>query len=184
MGIVQTKSATITNRDASPPVINDGRLERGTLKSAVGSVAVGAADSATSYYPLVALPSTAMVRAIYLTCPAGMTALVGHHGVFKNTKASGGSTTGVPAFGSVGSGSDILFAAASALVMSAVKARVDVTDVSGTYPTNLREQPLWQAAGLAADPGGTFDIGIVVDVANSGAAGRVGFEVQYVDNGS
>lgn len=184
MAIVKTLPTTIANRDAQPPVFNDGRLERGTLKSTVGSIAVGAADSATSYYPLASLPSTAMVRAIYVTCVTGMTTLVGHHGVFKNTKGANGVTTGVPAFGSVGSGSDILFSAASALVLSAAKARVDVTDVSSTYTVAKREQPLWQAAGLAADPGGTLDIGIVVDVANTGSAGTVGFEVQYVDNGS
>lgn len=179
MGIVNTKSTTITNRDAVPAVINDGRLERGTHKSAVGSVAVGAADSATSFYPLVAVPSTAMVRAVLATAPAGMTTLAGNVGVFKNTKASGASTTGVAAF----TGSDTIFAAATSFA-SALN-RSDVTNAnSNAYGTDKREQPLWQAIGLSADPGGTFDIGVVVTTANTGAAGRLGLEVQYVDNGS
>lgn len=179
MAVVQTKSTAISNRDATPPVINDGRLERGTLKSAVGSVAVGAADSATSFYPLISLPSTAMVRSVLLSCPAGMTTLAGNVGVFKNTKASGGSTTGVAA----NTGSDTIFAAAQTLAAAA--ARLDITNANANaYPTDKREQPLWQAIGLAADPGGTFDIGIVVTTANTGAAGRAGLEVQYVDNGS
>lgn len=179
MAIVQTKSTPITNRDAVPAVINDGRLERAALRSAVGSVAVGAADSATSYYPLVQVPSTAMVRAVLATAPAGMTTLAGDIGVFKTTANSAGVTTGVAA--NTGSGS--IFAAATSLA-SALN-RSDVTNAnSNAYGTDKREQPLWQAIGLAADPGGFFDIGIKVTTANTGAAGRVGLEVQYVDNGN
>jgi len=178
MAVVNTKSTAITNRDAVPAVINDGRLERGVKKSAVGSVAVGAADSATSYYPLVSLPTTAMVRAVFLTAVAGMTTLAGNIGVFKNTANSAGVTTGVAA----NAGSNTFFASAQSLA-SALN-RSDVTNAANSYSTDKREMPLWQAIGLAADPGGTFDIGIQVTTANTGAAGRVGLEVEYVDNGA
>lgn len=176
MAVVNTKSTVITNRDATPAVINDGRLRGGTLKVGFGSVAVGAADSATSYYPLVEVPTTAMVRRVFLTAVTGMTTLAGNIGVFKNTKNSGGSTTGVAA----NTGSDTIFASATS--MATVQNQADVTNVGTSYPTDKREQPLWQAIGLSADPGGTFDIGIVVTTANTGAAGRVGLEVHYVDN--
>ena len=43
MAVVNTKGTVVTNRDATPPVISDGRLSRGVLKSSIGSVAVGAA---------------------------------------------------------------------------------------------------------------------------------------------
>lgn len=178
MAIVTTKSTTITNRDAVPAVINDGRLERGTLKSAVGQVAVGAADSATSYYPLVSLPSTAMVRAIYASCVTGMTTLAANIGVFLTTKASGGVALGTIAF----TGSATFFASAQSF--ASVLSRSDVTNQSTTYTTAKREQPLWQAIGMAADPGGTLDIGVQVSTANTGAAGTLGLEVQYADNGS
>jgi hypothetical protein len=179
MAVVYTKSTAVTNRDATPPVINDGRIQRGVLKSAVGSVAVGAADSATSYYPLIEVPTTAMIRSVLLECPSGMTSMAGDIGVFKNTANSAGVTTGVAA--NTGSGS--IFAAATTLASAAN--RKEVTNLnSNAYPTDKREQPLWQAIGLTADPGGTFDIGIKVTTANSGAAGRVGLEVTYTDNGS
>lgn len=178
MAIVITKSTFVTNRDATPAVINDNRIGGSTLKSGVGSVAVGAADSATSYYPLVAVPSTSMVRAIYATSLAGMTTLAGNVGVFKNTANSANVTTGV----SAAAASNVIFA--SAQTFAVVQNRVDVTNTGTTYPTNLREQPLWQAIGLASDPGGTFDIGVQVTTANTGAAGRIGIEVQYVDHGS
>lgn len=177
MAIVKTLSGPITNRDAVPPVISDGRITKGALKSGIGSVAVGAADSATSYYPLVEVPTSAMVRAVLVTAPAGMTTLAGNIGVFKNTKNAKGVTTGVAA----NTGSDTIFAAATSLA-SALN-RSDVTNAnSNAYGTDKREQPLWQAIGLSADPGGTFDIGIAVTTANTGAAGRVGLEVIYCDN--
>ncbi|CAB4121990.1 hypothetical protein UFOVP16_36 [uncultured Caudovirales phage] len=177
MAVVKTLSTVVTNRDAVPAVINDARLRGGTLKSGVGSVAVGAADSATSFYPLVEVPSTAMVRAVLVTAPAGMTTLAGNIGVFKTTKNAAGVTTGVAA----NTSSDTIFAAAQSLATA--QNRTDVTNAnSNAYGTDKREQPLWQAIGLASDPGGTFDIGIAVTTANTGAAGRVGIEVQYVDN--
>ncbi|CAB4200293.1 hypothetical protein UFOVP1356_33 [uncultured Caudovirales phage] len=176
MAIVNTKSTAVTNRDAVPSVINDGRIEKGGLRSTVGSVAVGAADSATSYFPLASVPTTAMVRRVFLTAVTGMTTLAGDIGVFKTTANSAGVTTGVVANTSSGS----IFAAAAS--MATVQNQADVTNTGVTYPTDKREQPLWQAIGLAADPGGYFDIGIKVTTANTGAAGRVGLEVQYVDN--
>lgn len=176
--VVNTKSTTITNRDATPPVLNDGRLERGSLRSSFQSVAVGAADSATSYYPLVQVPTTAMVRGVLKTSVTGMTTLAGDVGVYKTTANSAGVTTGVAA--NTGSGS--IFAAATSFATK--QDRVDVTNTSTTYPTDKMEQPLWQAIGLSADPGGYFDIGVKVTTANTGAAGRLGLEVQYVDNGT
>lgn len=178
MAVVNTKSTAITNRDAVPSVINDGKIERAALRTSIGSVAVGAADSATSYYPLVSVPSKAMVRAVLATSVAGMTTLAGDVGVYKTTANSAGVTTGVAA--NTGSGS--IFSAAQSF--AALQARVDVTNTGTTYPTDKREQPLWQAIGLAADPGGMFDIGVKVTTANTGAAGRLGLEVQYVDNGN
>lgn len=176
MAVVTTKATTIANRDAVPSFVNDGRLERGTLDSSVGSVTVGAADSATSYYPLASIPSSAMVREVNVTCPAGMTTLAANIGVFKNTKDSGGAALGTVA--NTGSGS--FFAAAQSLATA--QNRVDVTNQAGLYPTDKREQAIWQAIGLAADPVTTFDIGVTVTTANTGAAGRVGIEVRYCDN--
>jgi hypothetical protein len=176
MAVVTVKSAVITNRDAVPPVINDGRLEKSNLKTGIGSVAVGAADSATSYYPLVSVPSSAVVRAVYATCVAGMTTLAGDIGVFKTTKDSGGAALGTVA----NTGSGTFFATAQSF--AAALNRVDVTNEATTYTTLLREMPLWQAIGLTVDPQTYFDIGVTVTTANTGAAGRLGIEVEYCDN--
>lgn len=175
MAVVQTKSTAISNRDAVPQVINDSRLERAVLKSAIGSVAVANGDSIGSYYTLATVPTSAMVRGLLLTCTA-ITSAAGNVGVFKTTANSNGVTTGVAA----NTGSNTFFGSASSLA-SALN-RSDVTG-AGSYTTDKREQPLWQAIGLAADPGGFFDIGIVLTAA-AAAAGRAGVEVQYVDQGA
>lgn len=170
MAVVTTKASTITNRDATPRVINDGRLERGMLRSAVGSVAVGAADSATSKFLIAQVPSSALVRAVYASCVAGMTTLAGDVGVYRTT-ADGGAVVDVDLF-------------ASAQSFASALSRSDITNESTTYTTTLREQPLWQAAGLTSDPNSMLDIVVTVTTANTGAAGSLGLEVQYCDNGS
>lgn len=170
MAVVTTKSTVITNRDASPRVLNDGRLSRSILRSSVGSVAVGAADSIGSKFVLCSLPSSAMVRAVLATCSAGMTTLAGDVGVYRTT-ADGAAVSDVDLF-------------ASAQLFSSALNRSDITNESTTYTTTLREQPLWQAAGLTADPNSYLDIVVTLTAANTGVAGTLGLEVQYVDNAS
>lgn len=177
MALVTVKSTTITNRDASPSVINDGRLQRATVKKGKGSVAVGAADSIDSYYPMAEVPSSAVVHGVLLSALAGMTSTVGDVGVFKNTKDAG-VNTGVEAI----AGSRAFFG--SAVSLATVLTRSEQTNESLTYTVAKREQPLWQALGLTVDPMTTFDIGVKLTVANTGAAGSLGLEVDYSDNGT
>ncbi|HEX4329451.1 MAG TPA: hypothetical protein VH105_21870 [Burkholderiales bacterium] len=168
MAVVTTKSTTITNRDTVPQVINDGRLERGTLKSAVGSVTAVNGDSIASKYVLASLPSTAMVRQVQLSS-AAITSGAANIGVYRNTRDGGAAV------------SASLFAAAVSL--ASAQSNVDVTNQSGTNTVALQEQPLWQAAGLASDPASPLDIVVTLSAATT-AGGLVGLKVVYVDNGS
>ena len=59
----------------------------------------------------------------------------------------------------------------------------DATNQSGSFTLDKQEQPLWQAAGMAADHGGTLDIVATVSVAIA-ATGLLGANVEYVDNGN
>lgn len=182
MAVFNLKGTAITNRDAVPAVINDGRLERGTLKSAAGSVTAGTTDTggatyaAGSTYVLASLPTTAMVRDILLSC-AALTSGVVSIGVAQNTKNSGGNA--YP--GVISATATALFASGQSVASALSKS--NVTNQSGNYPLNKQEQPLWQAAGLTADPGGTLDIVVLVTTSLT-AGGLIGLEVQYVDNGS
>lgn len=183
MAVVNLKSTTITNRDATPAVINDGRLERGVLKSAFGSVTCGAADTggasyaAGSTYVLASLPSTAIIRNVLLSC-AALTSGVVSIGVARNTKDSGGLAYPL----AISATATALFASAQSV--AAALSKSNVTNQSGNYSLTNQEKPLWQAAGtLTADPGGTLDIVVLVTTSLT-AGGLLGLEVQYVDNGS
>jgi hypothetical protein len=166
--VVTTKSTTITNRDSTPPVINDGRLERGSLRSSIGYVTAANGDSIASKYILASVPTTAMVRKVLLSCTA-ITSGAGDVGVYRNT-AAGGAVVDVDLF-------------ASAQSIASILNNSDVTNESTNYTMALREQPLWQAAGLTADPGGTLDIVLTLTAATT-AGGTVGVQVEYVDNGT
>jgi hypothetical protein len=47
---------------------------------------------------------------------------------------------------------------ATAIDCASAVAPTDVTNESGTYTIDKRNQPIWQAVGLTTDPGGYFDI--------------------------
>lgn len=163
------KSTTITNRDATPAVINDGRLEKGVLKSAFGQVNTTAAVTTGSKYLLAQVPSKAMVRQVLLSCAALGGTTAHDIGVYRTT-ADGSAAVSAAFFGSAVS-------TASALTNS------DVTNESGTYTLDKMEQPLWQAAGLSSDPGGMLDI-VATSTATNTSGGRLGLVVNYCDNGS
>lgn len=169
MAVVTVKSTVISNRDAVPAVINDGRLERGSLRSSHGYVTATNGDSATSKYILASLPSTAMVRQILFSCANLGASSAINLGVYRNTKDGGAAV------------SASLFASAQAT--SAALSNTDVTNQSGSFTLDKQEQPLWQAAGMSADPGGYLDIAAAVSVSIA-ATGLLGANVEYVDNGT
>lgn len=168
MAVVTTKSTVITNRDATPAVINDGRLEKGSLRSSHGYVTAVNGDSIGSKFVVASVPSTAMVRKVLLSCVA-ITTCAADIGVYRNT-ADGGAVVDVDMFGSAVS-------LASALNNS------DVTNESTTFTVAEQEKPLWQAAGLTSNPGGSLDIVLTLTAA-AGSGGVVGLAVEYVDNGT
>lgn len=168
MALVTLKSGPITNRDAVPQVINDGRLERGSLRSSIGSVTANNNDNIGSKYILATVPATAMVREVLLTC-AALTSGAADIGVYRDT-GSGGAVVDVDLF-------------ASAQSIATALSRSDVTNESTTYTIAQRQLPLWQAAGLTSNPGGNLDIVATLTAATT-AGGLIGVEVQYVDNGT
>lgn len=165
MGTSALKSSVITNRDATPRVANNARLSGAHLRSAHGFVAAAAADDTASRYRLCELPSNAYVRDVIVSSVAqgGSGAL--NIGVYRNT-ADGGAVV-----------SATLFASAVSVVSAVSKS--DVTNQSGNYTAAKREQPLWQAAGLTSDPGGTLDI-VAAPSAALTNGGAIALDVRYV----
>jgi hypothetical protein len=169
MAQVTLKSTPITNRDATPPVINDGRLEKSALRMAIGSVTANADDSIGSKYVICSVPSRAMVREVLLTCPAA-TSGAADIGVYRTT-GDGGAVVDVDLF-------------ASATSIASALSQSNVTNESTTYTIAKRQQALWEAAGMTSDPGGNLDIVITLTAAITANGGAIGLEVKYVDNGN
>lgn len=167
MGTSALKSAALTNRDATPKVQTKSQLYGGILRSAIGYVTAAAADDTSSRYRLCAVPSNAFVRAVYISSVAQGGSAAVDVGVFRST-VDGGAAVSAALFG-------------SAVSLVSVVPRTDVTNESTTYTPALREQPLWQAAGLSADPGGELDI-VLSPTAALTNGGIVSAEVQYVVN--
>jgi len=170
MAVVTVKSTAITNRDATPRVINDGRFERAVVKNAYGMCAVANGDSIAAKYIIAQVPSTAVVKDVKLTIPA-ITTCAGDVGLYRPTQSDGTAGTVISA---------AFFSAANSLATALNKASV-MTQT--TYTFAKREQPIWQAAGLTSDPGGFLDV-VVTLTAAAGSAGNISGDVEYLDNGS
>lgn len=168
MGTSTLKSTAITNRDATIKALTNAKLYGAPLLSAVGYATAAAADDTSSTYRLCALPSACIVRGVYLSSVAQGGSAAVDVGVRRAT-ADGGAAISATATALFGSGVS---------VVSAIS-RSDVTNESTNYTAALREQPLWQAAGLSADPGGELDLTVVPTAALTNG-GAIAVEVQFV----
>ena len=165
MAVVTRLGNTVTNRDAVPAVINDGRLEGSNEKIAKAFITTVAGDSIASIYKMIALPSTAIVHQILVSC-AAMTAGAGDLGVYRNSAAGGAVVSAA-------------FFAAAVSFIAALNHNDAMTQTTNTL--DKRAQPLWQAAGLAADPGQTLDVNFTLTTAIT-AGGLLEVVVKYTDH--
>lgn len=175
MSSFNLKSTIITNRDATPKVITDAYISGGDIRESEGFVQSGSTtDAIGSTYRLCMIPSNARVSSLD----------------FQSDNLGSGSAVNVgvyyPTFIPVGSG----LAASNASAAIAASCFVSAQSTSGAVAAtnlitranvaiNLQEQPLWQLAGLASDPG--IDLDIVVTVsAILAAQGYVSLKARYV----
>src|SRR2546421_2914698 len=137
------KSTTITNREASPRVMaNPGAGAPGVMRTVYGYIAsVPASLTALSVIRLVEVPSNAIVHSVKVSSGA-QTAGKFNIGVYRKN-ADGG----LVAF----TGSDSFFTTD----LDCAAAVIDQECVMKATSSNTlvkRNQPLWQAIGMAADP--------------------------------
>ena len=69
---------------------------------------------------------------------------------------------------------------AAALVNVDVGHEADPADAGAGFGLADVEKSLWQALGLAADPGKQYDIAVTLTAA-AGSAGTIALKMQYVD---
>lgn len=166
------KSTSVTNLDATPVVPNlTGVGAPGTLRQ-VDDYATTTANLVQDVR-LVRIPSNAIVKDVILDCAAQT------QGTFDvGLYYSNGPSDGTPA-GSAGTAVDIDFFATAVDCSSAV-VKTNVTNESTTYTLSKRNMPIWQAAGLSADPGGFFDVALSsTNTVTTG--GLVSVQVRFID---
>lgn len=167
MSIVDRKSAAITNRDATPRVLN-GPGASGRLKEAIGYIAAAADDSATSVYRIATVPSNARISEILLTAADFTTAGAIHVGLHR-TVQDGGAVVDADLF-------------ATAVDLSGGPfSNLDVTREAGTSNWALAnaENTVWQSLGLTTDPGIEYDVTATISTNFNGGSGLL-FKVRFV----
>ena len=154
------KGVEITNREASPRVLNNPGLgEGGPRYCAYGYIAsVTNALSITSRIRLLSVPSNAIVSSLTI-----------------QSAAQGAGSFDVGLYRTNGDGGAVVdqdFFAAAVDCTGAV-AETDILNQSTTNTIAKQAQPIWQAAGMAADPKAMLDVVATVasvDVTTGGAA--------------
>lgn len=149
-------SSQITNsrNDAT----DNGNVEGGVVRVRRGSIISGATDASGTIQRFLRVPSNAVVSQVLFSTAAATGGAV-DIGVYQPAEA-GGAVIDADFF-------------ASALAITAALNRSDQTFESGVYAPALRMQPLWQALGLAADPGREFDIATTITTTYNGASTTV-----------
>lgn len=176
MAVDHVKSTPVTNLDATPVVQNTtGEGAPGMLRTVNGSAVAVAASSIGATYQFVRVPSNAKVKHVFFESAAQAVG-VGDIGVYYATDGKGGQPTALLAAAAIDQ--DFF---ASLVSLAAASAITDVTNESGTYTADKRNQPLWQAIGLTSDPGVSFDIVLTLTTAITTGLGLMGMEVQYVE---
>lgn len=164
------KSTAITNREATPAVHNSpGAGGAGIARQVYGYIAsVTASLSATSVIRLVEVPSNAVVTSVRVSSGA-QTAGKFDIGVYR-TNRDGGAVVDQDFF---------------TTVLDCASAVIDQECVMKATSANTiakRSQPLWQAAGLSADPKCMLDICATVMTTDvTTGTGALGVLVTYVE---
>lgn len=175
MAVVNLKSTMITNRDAVPAVLTDAYVANGEMLEAEGYVAPANGDSIASIYRMCSVPSNARVTSVLMQCSALGAGATFDIGVYWPTFIPVGA-----GLSAANQGLAILQAFfASAIDVSAALAQLEYINESGTNTIAKQEMPLWQAIGLASDPGIDLDICATVTAAMA-AAGFASVKVRYV----
>jgi hypothetical protein len=166
MAVVAVKSTQITNRDATPRVINNPRVTSGVKQVALDTAVITSGNSVGSTYLIAQVPSRAIVTAVCVSSPDIGTTTAADIGLYQAT-LNGGAVVDAD-----------FFASAVSLSGGAIS-KSDVTFESGAYTLANGAKPLWEALGLSADPGIDYDVVLTLTGA-ADATGTALVEIEYV----
>lgn len=177
MAVEHVKSTPVTNSDATPATANTAGTGGAAPVKVIssGSVVAVASSSQDSTYQFVRVPSTAKIKALFFesAAQAGGTVDIG---VYYATDGLIGKATSLLAAAAIDQ--DFF---ASAVAVTSASQPTNVINESGTNTPAKQNQPLWQALGLSADPGGNFDIVGTIATAITTGTGAMGLTAFYTD---
>lgn len=172
MGVVTTKSTAVTAGDASPQVATAQKIHGGRLRESLGVIEAVSGDSIASIYRLARISSGDRISRVLLSCDA-ITTCAGDVGLYDVTAVNAGAVVDVDFFAAAQS-------LATALSNTDITHQADPADAGAGFGKQDVEKSLWQALGLAADPGKHYDIAVTLTAA-AGSAGTIALKVQYSD---
>jgi hypothetical protein len=176
MAVDHVKSTPITNLDASPVVqVTAGEGGAAPLCSISSGDVIGIASSfIDATYQFVRIPSNCKVKQIIFDSQAQTTSGTIDIGLYYATDGEGNKPVALLAAAAI---DQDFFAAAVSVI--AASGPTDVTNQSTTYTPAKRNQPIWQAVGLSADPGGFFDIVGTLKTALTTGTGKMGLTCNF-----
>ncbi len=169
MSVVNVKSGSITNRDATPRALSNSNISKATVFEAVGVCEAGAADSTGSTYRFCSIPSNAVIKKVSLYADVlngGATSQAMDVGLY-NTTENGSAVV------------DADFFAAAVVGLAAVSAGVDIThQAASAFDIDDAEKMVWQALGLTTDPCKMYDV-VATSTGDNDAAGTICLKVRF-----
>lgn len=160
--------ASVSNADAKPRIPNDPTFDGGLVRQNVETIAKLAADTSGQVYRVFRVKSNIRLASFTTINDALSGDTSWKIGVYR-TPGDGGA---VVAVGSI-AGSFSLAAATGATDRL-------FTGSGATSAANIK-QPVWQQAGMAADPGGELDLCLTGVTLGGTAAGNITCRMQWVN---
>jgi hypothetical protein len=168
MAVVTTKSTQITNRDATPSVLTNGRITRGDIMHARGVCTIVNGDSVASKFIFCSIPSNAVPISVRVSSPDIGTTTAGDVGLYRTTR-DGGAVVDVD-----------FFASALSLNGGALSKSEIVNEAAAIATPANGEKAVWELLGLSSDPGIIYDVVLTLTGA-ADAGGAVLLEVDYTN---
>lgn len=167
MGVVNLKSTTVTNADATPPTQNKQGIDGGRVRRKVGKASITSGDSSTSTYRLMRISSGDYIDKLFLSSPDIGTTTVCSIGLYDVPRVNSGAVVDVDFFG------------ASISLKDGAIANSDVTHGNVITLANC-EKPVWELLGLSEDPRKQYDVAITL-TADADGTGVAMARLFYVD---
>ena len=165
MAVVIRKSGPITNRDATPRVMNNSAIAHAMMRGFTGTVETVSGDDIASIYIIGSLPSNAVVYALRIYSDDIGATTVADVGLYKNT-ADGGAVV------------DADFFASALSVKDGALNGTDIMHESTVFDPDDVEKPLWSGLGLTSDPNLMYDVALTLTAA-ADAAGTISLKCMY-----